>query len=233
MNHTRPILLATGNPGKLREVQVVLADYDVPVIGLSDLPQLPEAVEEGPTFVANAEAKARHYARLTNHWALADDSGLEVDALDGAPGVYSARYATQPRRGLSEDSALGRTASDDSEPARASPDAERNDAANNARLIAELAGVPPERRSARFRCALSLADGDRILATASGVIEGRIIDVPRGSNGFGYDPHFLLPDRNLTTAELPPEEKNRISHRGQALRAIAPLLACLLAEHGA
>ena len=161
---------------------------------------MPEALEDGLTFEENAKKKALHYARLTGLWALADDSGLEVDALGRRPGVNSARFA------------------------RPQQDA----AANNAKLIAQMRDVPPEKRSARFRCELALADGERILAAASGVIEGIIINEPRGENGFGYDPHFLQPQLGLTTAELTPEHKNRISHRGQALRNVRPKLEALL-----
>lgn len=194
--------MATRNPGKLREAVAVLGDLGVDFVTLAEFEELPDAVEDGDTFAANAEAKARHYSRLTGRWTLADDSGLEVDALGGAPGVYSARYAG----------------------------GQRDAQANNARLVAELAGLSADQRTARFRCAVALADGDRILAAASGTIEGRIIDPPRGHNGFGYDPHFLVPELGLTTAEMPPEQKNRLSHRGQALRAIAPALARLLAD---
>jgi XTP/dITP diphosphohydrolase len=196
------ILVATRNPGKLREVRAILGEFGVGFGTLADFDDLPEAVEDGDTFEANAEAKAKHYSRLTGLWTLADDSGLMVDALDGAPGVRSARYAG----------------------------AHGDDEANNARLIAALAGVPADRRTARFCCAVALADGDRILARGAGVIEGRIIDQPRGDNGFGYDPHFLVPEFGVTTAEMPPEQKNRISHRGRALQAIAPRLKALLAQ---
>ena len=171
MSAARCILAATKNAGKLREIEAVLGDLGVAFITLADIGEVPEAVEDGATFAANAAAKARHYSRLTGRWTLADDSGLEVDALEGAPGVYSARYAGP-----------------------------HDDDANNAKLVANLADVPPERRTARFRCALALADGERILASATGTIEGRIIDTPRGQNGFGYDPHFLVPEYNLTTS---------------------------------
>ena len=201
MKRPKAILVATSNPDKLSEVRAVLGELGVEFVTLAHFNELPVAIEDGDTFAANAEAKARHYSRLTGCWTLADDSGLEVDALDGAPGVRSARYA-------------GRS---------------RDYAANNAKLVAELAGVPPEARTARFRCAMALADGERILASSAGTIEGRIIDTQRGSNGFGFDPLFLVPELGMTTAEMPPEQKNRISHRGQALRAIAPALARLLA----
>ena len=199
MKH-RTLLIATSNPGKLREIRHVLADLDVKLLTLAECGELPEAVEDGPTFEDNARKKALHYSGLTGRWTLADDSGLEVDALDGRPGVNSARFAG---------------------PAQ-------NAAANNARLIDCLRGVPPERRSARFRCVIAVADGGQVLATASGALEGVIIDEPRGHNGFGYDPHFLLPELGRTTAELDPEHKNRISHRGQALRNIRPQLEALL-----
>ena len=194
------IVLATTNPGKLREVAAVLNVAGTRMLSLADFPAYPEPVEDGTTFAANAALKACYYSRMTGHWALADDSGLVVDALDGAPGILSARYAGP--------------ASDDQ--------------ANNAKLVHALAGIPDDRRSARFRCAVALADGPTILATAEGVIEGRIIDHPRGRNGFGYDPHFLVPELDLTTAELSPEDKNRRSHRGQALRLILPKIASLL-----
>ena len=196
----RVIVLATTNPGKLREVLAVLDVAGARLQSLSDFPAHPEPVEDGTTFAANAALKARYYSQMTNHWALADDSGLEVDALDRAPGILSARYAGTPG----------------------------DDQANNAKLVQALAGVPDDRRTARFRCAVALADGQTILATAEGVIEGQIIDHPRGSNGFGYDPHFLVPELGLTTAELSPQEKNRRSHRGQALRVILPKIAALV-----
>jgi XTP/dITP diphosphohydrolase len=169
---------------------------------LADFDRLPEAIEDADSFEANAAGKARHYSRLTGHWTLADDSGLVVDALGGAPGVHSARYA-----GTHGD-----------------------DRANNTKLISQLVGVPPEKRTAQFYCAVALADGDRILASASGTLTGRIINQPRGSNGFGYDPHFLVPNLGLTTAEMPPEQKNLLSHRGRALRAIAPQIKKLLTQ---
>lgn len=190
------ILIATTNPGKLREVQRILAGLPVRLVTLADHPGLDHPVEDADTFEGNARLKARYYARLLRCWTLADDSGLEVDALGGAPGVHSARYAG-PRR---------------------------DPAANNLKLVARLATVPPEQRTARFRCVVALADASHVVATACGVLEGVIIDEARGEHGFGYDPHFLVPEHNRTTAEMPPDEKNRISHRGQAFRAIRPAL---------
>ena len=198
----RTILIATGNSGKLREIQDLTADLPVTLKSLADFPGLPPLVEGDVSFAENAAAKAMHFSRLSGHWALADDSGLEVDALNGRPGVRSARYA-----------------GDDEDPA-----------ANNAKLVQEIKDVPTELRTARFRCAVALADGDRILAEASGVLEGKIVDQPLGCNGFGYDPYFLVPELGLTTAQLSPEKKNQISHRGLALAALKPLIVRLLSS---
>lgn len=200
MSTTRTIVIATTNPGKLREVRAVLSTLPCRLVSLSDYPDLPEAVEDQDSFAGNAARKAIHYAGLTGAWALADDSGLEVDALHGQPGVHSARYA-----GVGAD-----------------------DSDNNAKLIAGLRDVPPDRRTARFRCAMALGAGNRVIATGSGAIEGLIVDEPRGHNGFGYDPHFLVPDLGQTVAELSPEHKNRISHRGRALADMLPALQILL-----
>lgn len=202
----RDILLATGNPGKAREMSEILSAADAEVFRqvrwrhLREFTGWPEAVEDADTFLANAEIKARHYSRLGRIWTIADDSGLEVDALGGEPGVRSARYAGEPK----------------------------SDKANNALLIQRLAGVPDNRRTARFRCAVVLADGDRILASAQGAVEGRIVDAPRGSNGFGYDPHFWVNSAGMTAAEMPSDQKHAVSHRGQALRKLADLVAAIL-----
>ena len=191
--------MATGNPGKVREIRQIMAELPVVWKSLDEFGDIPEPEETGETFAENARAKALYYARATGCWALADDSGLEVDALGGRPGIHSARYAG----------------------------VHRDDAGNNARLIGELAGVPPARRGARFRCAVALAGLDEVIAEAEGTVKGRIIDEGRGHNGFGYDPHFLVPELGLTTAELSPVEKSRISHRGRALRALAEKLQSL------
>ncbi len=201
---TPTILIATTNPGKLREVNAVLGALPLGLMGLADFPDVPEPVEDAPTFEGNARIKALYYAGQTGVWALADDSGLEVDALDGAPGVYSARYA-----GVNG-----------------------GDAANNAKLIEALRAAHEARRTARFRCVVVLARRDAVLAVGRGAIEGVIIDEPRGANGFGYDPHFLVPSLGKTAAELPPEHKNRISHRGRALADILPHLRALLTAAG-
>ena len=197
-----PILFATSNPHKIEEVRDILSPHGIEVVGLDTLStQPPEPAEDGATFEANARIKAIAYAKATNQTCLADDSGLEVDALGGRPGVHSARYA-----------GVGSTR------------AER-DAANNAKLLKELQHVPDDRRSARFVCAMCLADpAGRILAETRGEFPGVIARQPRGSNGFGYDPLLHLPDRNCSSAELSPVEKNARSHRGAAARKIAALL---------
>jgi XTP/dITP diphosphohydrolase len=203
----RRIVLATRNPHKLREMRQTLGELGFEIAGLADVdPQgaIPEPEETGTSFAQNARQKAGYYACATGLWALADDSGLEVDALGGAPGVYSARYAAQECP-----AGAGRAAID---------------AANNRRLLRELKDVGEERRTARFVCHLALADGQQVLRETRGVIQGRIAFVQSGQNGFGYDPLFLLPERGCTMAELSSEAKNAISHRGQAVRQMAALL---------
>ncbi len=221
------LLIATTNPHKLEEISAILTPLGVRAIGLGDvrLPEsntdggtgvspvgaaaastLPEPIEDADTFEGNAAIKARYYAAHTGRPCLADDSGLEVDALNGAPGVRSARYAG------------------------AKGDRAARDTANNDKLLRELANVPKAKRTARFVCAMCLAAPDgAILATSRGVFEGVITDTPRGDNGFGYDPLLELPD-GRTSAELPPEEKNARSHRGDATRAIASTLRDLISE---
>ena len=169
---------------------------------------VPEPAEVGSSFAENARQKALGYARATGGWCLADDSGLVVDALDGAPGVRSARYAE-------EDFPRG-------------ADRAARDAANNAKLLAALEGVGEADRTARFVCHLALADPRRVLIETFGTVEGRIAREPRGHNGFGYDPLFFLPQKGCTVAELPPGQKNAISHRGQAVRHFASLLKSFL-----
>lgn len=193
------LLFATRNRGKLAELRALVAPHGIEVDSLDDVDAPGEVEEDGETFTANAEKKARAALAATGLPALADDSGLEVDALDGAPGVRSARYA-----GPGQD-----------------------DAANNAKLLAALASVPDARRTARFRCALAFVDAAGTLTVAEGTLEGRIGQAPRGAGGFGYDPLFLLPD-GRTLAELSAAEKNAISHRGQALRKMAPHLVARL-----
>jgi non-canonical purine NTP pyrophosphatase, rdgB/HAM1 family len=193
----KQIVIATRNRGKVAEIAAALAALPVEVLALDAFPAVPEAEESGDTFAANAVLKATHYALHTGKPCLADDSGLEVDALHGEPGVYSARYAG-PGAG---------------------------DAACNAKLLAALIGVPADGRTARFRCVLAYVDPDGTLLTAEGTCEGIILDQLRGTGGFGYDPLFLLPGADKTLAEMTMTEKNTVSHRGQALRNMATTLA--------
>jgi XTP/dITP diphosphohydrolase len=196
-------VLATSNPGKVREFERLLAEGGLPlaVLGLAEV-GLSAPPETGVTFAENAILKARTAAVASGLPALADDSGLEVDGLAGAPGVYSARYA-------------GEGAGDE---------------ANRQRLIAELARVPEAERTGRFRCAIAVALPDGTVETVEGACEGRLITEPRGTEGFGYDPLFLLPGRGRTLAELPLAEKNRISHRAQATARALPVLRRMLGD---
>jgi len=196
------LVLATRNAGKVRELVSLLGPLGVEVASLADYPGLPDIPEEGETFEDNAVFKAREVARLTGEIALADDSGLEVDALGGKPGVHSARFAGEPK----------------------------DDAANNAKLLRLLEGVSPEKRTARFRCVVALATPGGKVYTAEGVSEGVIIDRPRGENGFGYDPLFYVPDLGRTFAELDMETKNGISHRGRAFAQVAGIVRRLIDE---
>ena len=205
---SRTIVVATGNPGKLREIHQVLESLELSLVGLETLGNICEPAEEGATFGENARAKALYYARETGQWCLADDSGLAVDALGGRPGVNSARYAI------------------DNCPPGA--DRETIDAANVARLLAELRDTPDEQRTARFICHLALADPQRVLIETFDTLEGQIATELRGENGFGYDPVFFVSELGRTAAELPPAEKNRISHRGKAVRHFAKLLRSFL-----
>jgi XTP/dITP diphosphohydrolase len=206
-----PLIVATGNPGKLRELRAFLADLPFELKGLAEL-EIASPEETATTFLGNAMLKARHAAAAAaaaaarsgvpaapEIAAIADDSGLEVDALDGAPGILSARYA--------------------------GPDAD--DAANNAKLLRELSKVPPDRRRARYRCALVFVRGaaDESPLIAEGVWEGYIIDLPRGSGGFGYDQHFFIPELRKTAAQLDRWTKNRLSHRGIAMRSLREQIA--------
>ena len=194
------LLIATHNQGKLREYRTLLADLPLKVVNLDEAGVDFDVDETGTTFAENALLKARAYAAATGLLTWADDSGLEVDALDGAPGVYSARYA--------------------------GPDATDED--RYRKLLHTLAAQPDAPRTARFRCVVALVTPDGAAYTTDGVCPGVIIDEPRGSHGFGYDPVFLLPDLGQTMAELPPATKNRISHRGRAAAAAKTVLADLL-----
>ena len=186
-----PLLVSTRNPHKVREIRTILGvPFDVS--DLSILPTMPEVEETGTTFEENAELKAVAASQLFEGWVIADDSGLEVDALGGSPGVYSARYAKE--------------AASDSE--------------NNALLLENLARVPEQERQARFRCAIVLARAGRKLAAFSGVVEGVIALSPRGAKGFGYDPLFTPNGFSQTFGELPVTTKNRLSHRARALNEL-------------
>ncbi|MCW8945069.1 MAG: XTP/dITP diphosphatase [Sedimenticola sp.] len=191
------VVLASGNAGKVREINQLLAQHQIQVIPQSDF-DTPEAEETGLTFVENAILKARNAARHSGLPAIADDSGIEVDALNGAPGIYSARFAG---------------------PAC-------DDQANNDKLLADLQGIADEERTARFQCVLVYlrhAD-DPTPLICQGTWEGRILHEEQGANGFGYDPLFLAPEFGCSSAELTPEQKNSLSHRGQALRKLLTAL---------
>ena len=197
------IVVATGNPHKVDEIRAVLAPMGFVVVSLPELgrPVPAEPDEPGATFEENARIKARYYAAALGEPVLADDSGLEVDALQGAPGVHSAYWAG-------------------AEGSRA-----ERDARNNAKLVAAMKGLPEDRRRARFVCTMCVATPDgAVLVETRGEFEGSIVDEPRGAHGFGYDPHLWLADRGMTSAELPPDEKNAVSHRGRAVRRLAYLL---------
>lgn len=194
------LVFATGNRGKVAELRQLLADVgDIEILSGSEI-DLPEVIEDGDTFTANAVKKAMEVSRHTGLPALADDSGLEVDALDGAPGVYSARFA--------------------------GPNA--TDADNNRKLLDQLTGVPGEGRTARFRSVLALADchgalGSRVI-TSEGMCEGLILDEPRGTGGFGYDPLFFCPELGMTFAEAGIGPKGDLSHRARAMKSMKPRL---------
>lgn len=190
------ILLATQNEGKVRELEELLADEDIKVISLKDIPDWEEVEETGSTFTENAALKARVGAQKSGLISLADDSGLEVDALSGAPGVYSARFAGEPK----------------------------DDERNIDKLLTLLENVPEEDRIARFRCALVVATPHGEEYCTEGTVEGKILRQRRGKGGFGYDPIFFVPDFGRTMAELSLAQKNKLSHRAQAFSKAIPIL---------
>lgn len=201
----KKIIFATGNQNKMREIREIMGNLPVEILSMKEAGIKADITEDGATFEENAAIKAKAVAELLPEQdrdtiVLADDSGLEIDALNGEPGIYSARY-------MGEDTSYH---------------------VKNAELIRRLEGVPEEKRTARFVCAVAAVLPDRTCLTVRGTIEGRIGYEERGSNGFGYDPIFMLPDRGCTTAELPPEEKNKISHRGKALRLMEEKLRGIL-----
>jgi XTP/dITP diphosphohydrolase len=193
------ILLATANMGKIRELQEMLKGQAIQVLSLKDFPDFPEIEETGTSFAENALLKARKAAEVSGLVSLADDSGLEVDALNGEPGIFSARYAGEPK----------------------------SDERNIDKLLAKLESVPEGNRTARFRCVIAVVVPDGREFLAEGTVEGRILFARRGLGGFGYDPVFFLPQLNKTMAELSLEEKNTISHRAQALLKAVPLIQSL------
>jgi XTP/dITP diphosphohydrolase len=191
------IVLGSRNQKKIGEIRELLAPYGIPVIGVDQFPDLTDVVEDGDSFAANAEKKARETALATQHWVIAEDSGLCVDALKGAPGIFSARYA-------------GQQGADD---------------ANNQKLLEELSAVPTEKRTAHYVCHAVLADPTgAIHASAEGRCCGRILTDYRGDNGFGYDPLFLVPEYHQTFGELPAVVKRHISHRAKAFERLLPQL---------
>ncbi len=192
----KELVVATENPGKLREIEESLRGMEVKIVSLKDLPPLPPVEEDGKTFLENALKKARAVAHQTVRLTIADDSGLEVDHLGGGPGVRSARFA-------------GESASD---------------ADNNRKLLHLLKGVPPAERGASFRCVIAVVDPTGRESWVQGECRGVIVDEERGKNGFGYDPLFFLLDLGKTLAELPLEVKNRVSHRGKALAALKDVI---------
>jgi len=200
----RKILVATTNPGKIAEIRAML-DLDVEWVGLSDFVGIGEIEEDGKTFAENARKKAVGYAKATGLWTIADDSGLVVDALGGAPGVKSARFSGAKDK-----------------------DRKLLDHKNMAKVLKLLEGVPKEKRTARFVCYLCLSSSEKVLAETEGTLKGVIAEEEAGENGFGYDPIFFVPHLNKTVAQLTREEKNAISHRGNAIRKLKPLLGKLL-----
>lgn len=199
----RRIVFATGNENKMKEIRMILADLGMEIVSMKEAGVNEEITEDGMTFEENAEIKARTVSRvLTNDIVLADDSGLEIDYLDKAPGIYSARFA-------GEDTSYD---------------------IKNRILLDRLEGVPDEKRTARFVCAVAAVFPDGTSRTARETIEGRIAWEIAGDNGFGYDPIFYVPEYGCTTAQMDPEQKNLLSHRGKALRAMKKILEDKLRE---
>lgn len=200
----KKILVASTNPGKMRELSAML-DMDVQWLTLADFDKIDEVVEDGHTFAENSRKKALGYAQATGLWTIADDSGLVIDALGGEPGVNSARYSGENNRnrGLL-------------------------DHKNMEKVLNKLADVPDEERTCRFVCSLCIAAPDRVLAQVQGTVEGIVARQEQGANGFGYDPIFYLPQLGKTIAQLDDEQKNSLSHRGNAIRKLKPLLENLL-----
>ncbi|MDD5134991.1 MAG: RdgB/HAM1 family non-canonical purine NTP pyrophosphatase, partial [Phycisphaerae bacterium] len=215
------ILVATTNPGKLKELSEIKGSdpFICQWLSLADFPDIKEVQEDGKTFADNARKKALGYAEQTGFWTIADDSGLMVDALDGAPGVKSARFsclAPTPVVGVAGPRQLW---------SGPSPANNRTllDHKNMQKVLDLLKNVPPEKRTARFVCSLCLASPDKILLETEGKLEGIITDKPAGTDGFGYDPIFFVPSLNKTVAQIKLDDKNKISHRGRAVKKLKPL----------
>ncbi len=194
------LIVATKNQGKLREIKELLKELPLEIVSLADYPDLPEIVEDGKTFRANALKKAVTISRHTRTLVLGEDSGLEVEALGFKPGIYSARFAGE----------------------------HADDQKNNRKLLEVLKKIPFKKRGARYRCVAALTDGENVIGTVFGCCEGHIALKPRGHNGFGYDPLFVVPEFHKTFGELPPEVKERLSHRGQAMKKMKKLLESYL-----
>ena len=203
-NKVKKILVATTNSGKFAEIKAMLGG-GINWLSLTDFRNVAEIKEDGTTFAENARKKATGYANATGLWTIADDSGLMIDALNGAPGVKSARFSGEK---LADRALL--------------------DHKNMAKVLKLLDGVPKDKRTARFVCCLCLASPEKVLIETEGRLEGLIAEKEIGENGFGYDPIFFLPNLNMTVAQLTSEEKNAISHRGNAIRKLKPLLHQLL-----
>ena len=197
------IVFASGNEGKVKEVEFMLSGTGIDLVSLNSYSEVPEVVEDGSSFLENALKKARIIAEFTGETVLADDSGLLVDILNGEPGIYSARYAG-PRA---------------------------TDKENNARLLAKLKDIPQEKRIASFQCVLVLYRKDGTFDSFEGKWQGQIIDEPRGSNGFGYDPIFWIPELKMTAAQLSAPVKNKLSHRGQAVAKFKESLVFSGSQH--
>lgn len=196
LNKNQSVVIATRNKGKAKEFEALFSERGYEIKTLLDYPEIDEVEETGTTFNENALLKAETIAKELNTLVVADDSGLIVDALYGQPGIYSARYAGE----------------------------EKNDAKNNAKLLNELADTPKNKRQAAFHCSLALAEPGKESLVIEGELKGHIAEVPRGLNGFGYDPLFYLPDKEKTMAELSQEDKNKISHRAKALMKLDTVL---------
>jgi XTP/dITP diphosphohydrolase len=196
----KEVIIATKNPGKAREFEHIFASRGIEVRTLLDFPEIPDVDETGSTFEENAILKAEAVSQALGKMVIGDDSGLMVDELEGRPGIYSARYAGE----------------------------QKNDQNNTDKVMSELIGLPEEKRSARFYCALAVAVPGQETITVSGTCEGRILEEQRGTNGFGYDPVFYVPEKGLAMAELSSDEKNKISHRANALKKLDVVLDSIL-----